>query len=73
MVKFAWVVTLVLSGYGLQAQDRGEHWVATWGTAQQLMRGTNLPGGGRATPAAAPAPRPGVPQRRFPIPPELRL
>ena len=52
----------------------GSHWVATWGTSQQLYRAA---GAGRgvapvpaaAAPAAAPAPR--GPARRFPIPPQL--
>jgi lysophospholipase L1-like esterase len=49
---------------------QGEHWVATWGTAQQLMAGTNLPGG--PTPASAP-PRQTTPSsRRFPIPPKIQ-
>src|SRR5436190_16803592 len=53
-----------------------QHWVATWGTAQQQYRAA-----GRGGPAAAagrgpqttspPAPTPGAPARRFPVPPPL--
>jgi len=53
--------------------------VATWGTAQQMLAGTGLPGGGRGarggaqrgTQPAAPPARTG-PQRRFGIPPRLQ-
>jgi lysophospholipase L1-like esterase len=59
----------------LSGAGGGEHWVATWGTSQQLYRaGANA--GGRA--AAPPVPRPPVaapqpkgPARRFGIPPAL--
>jgi lysophospholipase L1-like esterase len=68
------LVTLGIA-YG-QAYAAGDHWVATWGTAQQLVR---LPptGGNRvasAAPTTAPAqaaPAPGIPRRRFGIPPPL--
>jgi len=50
-----------------------QHWVATWGTAQQQYRAAGR-GGAPATsapappPAQPPAPAPGVPGRRFPVP-----
>ena len=62
------------------APGSGEHWVATWATAEQLA----VTGGGRGaasasgpivgivpTPPPPPPPPPGTPQRRFPIPPTL--
>jgi lysophospholipase L1-like esterase len=52
----------------------GEHWVATWGTAQQLYRAAPAGRGPATTPAvppAPPAPRSAGPVRRFGIPPAL--
>ena len=61
----------------------GEHWVATWATAQQLaVTGGGLAGRGAvagsgaaaatvAAPTPPPPPAPGTPQRRFPVPPTL--
>jgi lysophospholipase L1-like esterase len=57
----------------------GEHWVATWATAQQLAvipaagRGAPPASGAQArvTPPPPPPPAPGTPQRRFPVPPVL--
>jgi lysophospholipase L1-like esterase len=65
-------IVFVLTATALQGAA-AEHWVAAWGTAQQLYR---APAGGRgpATPAPAP-PRvttpPKGPTRRFPVPPAL--
>src|SRR5689334_25014186 len=63
-------IALLLVSIGLvHAQGKGEHWVATWGTSQTLVRPA-----GAATPrpaqAAAPAPSPPAkgPARRFGIP-----
>jgi lysophospholipase L1-like esterase len=60
----------------------GEHWVATWATAEQLAVTGGAGGRGAAAgsgpvvgilpgPPAPPPPPPGTPQRRFPIPPTL--
>src|SRR5204863_469020 len=53
-----------------------QHWVATWGTAQQQYRAAGRGGpapttgrGPQATPP--PTPTPGAPARRFPVPPPL--
>src|ERR1051326_3025773 len=51
----------------LNAFGAREHWVATWGTAQQLYRGAPPPQTG-----PAPAPRPPDPARRFGIPAPLQ-
>ncbi len=64
-----------------QISGGADHWVATWGTAQQTYRGG---GAGRGAPAAVPQASPAVPPpspaappqtqgpaRRFPIPPSL--
>lgn len=73
---------LILAGAAMPetaANGGGQHWVATWATAEQLAV-TGGAGGrgasGRVTGIvpAAPAPPPppaGTPQRRFPIPPTL--
>src|SRR3954471_5031093 len=51
-----------------------QHWVATWGTAQQQYRaagrGTPAAPAPAATPAPPPSPaaNPGAPGRRFPVP-----
>src|SRR5689334_20722406 len=51
-----------------------QHWVATWGTAQQQYRGGGRGAPSAAAAAAAPpaapplAPAPGAPARRFPVP-----
>jgi lysophospholipase L1-like esterase len=73
-------------GFGSAARAQtttGEHWVATWATAEQLAVTGGAAGGRGATAAAGPAvgivpaapapppPPPGTPQRRFPIPPTL--
>jgi len=63
--------------------ESGQHWVATWATAEQLAV-TGAAAGGRGAaassgpvvgivpaPPAPPPPPPGTPQRRFPIPPTL--
>src|SRR5262245_59041292 len=60
----------------VQAQQKTDHWVATWGTAQTLWRApVAAPPVQPATPPPAPAPTPppspGVPARRFGIPPAL--
>ena len=63
----------------LTAAPPAEHWVATWGTAEQLAVTGGAAGGRGASgpmvgvvPSAQPAPLPpGTPQRRFPIPPTL--
>jgi lysophospholipase L1-like esterase len=66
-------IALFLVSIGLvHAQGKGEHWVATWGTSQTLVRpaGAATP---RAAQAAAPAPSPPAkgPARRFGIPAAL--
>jgi lysophospholipase L1-like esterase len=72
------LIALTLFACGLAAAAPAEHWVATWGTAQQRA----VTGGGRRGASAAPAtgvipavqppaPAPGQPGRRFPIPPTL--
>lgn len=84
------IATLVLAASGAVSAQRaatGEQWIATWGTAQQLVRlpgglggrggpPPSPPGGGTAPgpgqPAAAPPPPvPGAPARRFAAPPEI--
>ncbi len=64
------VVSLLLASLPLLAQ---QHWVATWGTAQQQYHaaGRGAPVVRPAAPAPAPPPppaAPGVPARRFPVP-----
>lgn len=64
------VVAIGLQGAG------GEHWVATWGTAQQMYRAGGGAGRGPVVPAppiaaAVPVVRPAGPARRFGIPPAL--
>ena len=62
------------------AQAPGEHWVATWGTSQQLYRAAGSGRGPAAPPVAPPVPAvpatPPVagrgPARRFPIPAGLQ-
>src|SRR5437867_8470401 len=65
-------VSILLLAATLPALSQ-QHWVATWGTAQQQYRAAGR--GGPALPVpqpqAAPAPAPGVPGRRFPVPPAL--
>src|SRR5882757_1245109 len=69
----AWIVLLAAALPILSQQ----HWVATWGTAQQQYRaagrGGTAPAAGRGpqTAPAPPAPTPGAPARRFPVPPPL--
>ena len=79
------LLTLATDAVAQQAAGAREHWIATWGTAQQLVR---LPGGRGGPPppaspgttptgtppppAAAPAaPPPGTPARRFAAPVEI--
>src|SRR4051794_26855256 len=65
------VSILLLAALPVLAQ---QHWVATWGTAQQQYRAAGR-GGPAPTPPAArapqPAPPPGAPDRRYPVPPPL--
>lgn len=73
MLVMRWLV-LIAAALPACAQ---QHWVATWGTAQQQYRAASPPGG-RAVgpvalapatpPAATPAPSPAGPARRFPVP-----
>ena len=65
---------VVLQLAAAQVRPPAEHWVATWGAAQQLLRGEGMPGGGRAAqPPATPPPQPAAARagsgRRFPAPP----
>src|SRR5262245_57366896 len=53
-----------------------DHWVATWGTAQQFYQATpgpvvTVPPPSSAAATPAPTPPPGTPARRFPIPPRV--
>src|SRR3954462_15691688 len=48
-----------------------QHWVATWGTAQQQYRAAGRGGPAPPAPQAAAPPPAGVPGRRFPVPPPL--
>ncbi|HEU5022857.1 MAG TPA: hypothetical protein VFT60_13240, partial [Bryobacteraceae bacterium] len=73
------LIALALFICGVAAAAPAEHWVATWGTAQQRAV-TGRPGAsgasGRPTVGIIPtrqppAPAPGKPGRRFPIPPTL--
>lgn len=76
----ALTVAACLAGVALAQTASGEHWVATWATAEQLAvngsgRGAAVTAGPLtgilpAPPAPPPLP-PGTPQRRFPIPPTL--
>ncbi|HXB69673.1 MAG TPA: SGNH/GDSL hydrolase family protein [Candidatus Acidoferrales bacterium] len=72
-VPRAWAaaVFLVTALHG----QTGEHWVATWGTAQAQFRNAGRSGpvaAGRGTAPATPPPAPAKgPQRRFGIPPGL--
>ena len=70
---FCHLLLFVLAGdpiAGLaQTKAGGEHWVATWGTSQQMLRGAGLVGS-QPSKSPPPPPRPG-PQRRFGIPPAL--
>ena len=60
-----------------QTGAAGQHWIATWGTAQQQARIPAQPPAQRgqapapAAPALPPAPAPGAPARRFGIPPPI--
>ncbi|MCC7043949.1 MAG: hypothetical protein IT183_08805, partial [Acidobacteria bacterium] len=86
MVVISAVVVLLLRGAvpiaGQQSATVGQHWVATWATAQTLARaggagrGAAPPAGrgqGAPTTAAAPQSPAGgpFPGRRFPVPPTL--
>ncbi|MDP9170581.1 MAG: SGNH/GDSL hydrolase family protein [Acidobacteriota bacterium] len=70
-MRLSMLASLFVFAFPAFSQASGEHWVATWATAQQLYRA----GGGRgaAAPAAPTAPpRPATgPQRRFGIPAPL--
>ncbi len=84
-LKITWVIAVWLAfTAAMPAQTgAGEHWVASWATAEQLAVTGGAAGGrgasGGSSPLvgivpAAPAPPPppaGTPQRRFPIPPTL--
>jgi lysophospholipase L1-like esterase len=73
------IIAFALFACGVAAAAPAEHWVATWGTAQQRAV-TGGAGGrgasGRPTVGIIPtqqpaAPAPGKPGRRYPIPPTL--
>ncbi len=76
-------VWLAFAAAGQAQTAAGEHWVASWATAEQMaVTGGAAGGRGAASgsgpvvgiiPAAPapPPPPPGTPQRRFPIPPTL--
>jgi hypothetical protein len=66
---FALIFFVVASVPQVRAQNgtSGDHWVATWATAQQLIRATPPPRPAGAPPAAAPA---GL-QRRALVPERL--
>jgi lysophospholipase L1-like esterase len=73
------IIAFTLFACGLVAAAPAEHWVATWGTAQQRTvtggagaRGTSgRPTTGIIPTHQPPAPASGKPGRRFPIPPTL--
>ena len=76
------VTVLTLAAAPPMQKASGEHWVATWATAEQLAVTGAANGRGAVAasgpvvgivPAAPapPPPPPGTPQRRFPIPPTL--
>ena len=70
----AFLLALILPSAVLSA-TAPEHWIATWGTSQQLYRATQGRGPQAPPPTQAPAPRPATPTtgpaRRFPVPPAL--
>lgn len=69
-MKLQALFLVVLQLAAAQVRPPAEHWVATWGRAQQMLRGEGMPGGGRATQPPAPAARGGGDRgRRFPVPP----
>lgn len=61
----------VVITFAAHAQQAGEHWVATWGTAQHLVAGSGAQGVRPGSTNAPPATRLGKPQRRFAIPQRL--
>ena len=67
------LIFLSLALAGLAFAQAGQHWVATWGTAQAQYRAAGRGGPAPATPTpASPPPAPvSGPARRFPIPPAL--
>jgi lysophospholipase L1-like esterase len=73
------LIALALFTCGVAAAAPAEHWVATWGTAQQrAVTGRAGASGASGRPTVGviptrqpPAPAPGQPGRRFPIPPTL--
>ena len=72
-IRYVWPLLLVALT-AAPVRPAAEHWVATWGRAQQLLRGEGMPGGGRAAqpPATPPIPPPAARAgsgRRFPAPP----
>jgi lysophospholipase L1-like esterase len=83
-LKYTWAgfIWLAFAAPGYAQTTVGEHWVASWATAEQ-MAVTGSAAGGRGASGvgpvvgivpsapAPPPPPPGTPQRRFPIPPTL--
>ena len=72
-IRYVWPLLLVALT-AAPVRPAAEHWVATWGRAQQLLRGEGMPGGGRAaqppaTPPTPPAAARAGSGRRFPAPP----
>ncbi|HYP09652.1 MAG TPA: SGNH/GDSL hydrolase family protein [Bryobacteraceae bacterium] len=68
MSRFVLLTGLLLgAASGSLAADR---WIATWATAQQMVKGASLPGqrGPSLIPGTAIRPSVVVPQRRFPVP-----
>ena len=69
---FATILLALATDAAGQVAASGEQWIATWGTAQQLVRLPAGRGGPVAPPAAPPpAPAPGAPARRFAAPVEI--
>jgi lysophospholipase L1-like esterase len=59
---FTLLVCVLIGSYvGAQKPAAGEHWVATWGTAQQLFRAAGPGRGGQAPPARFEGPPSSVP------------
>jgi lysophospholipase L1-like esterase len=70
MGKLALAVA-VIGVLAAHAQHPGEHWVATWGAAQQLLAGSGVQAVRPGRPTTPSPTRSGTPQRRFPIPQRL--
>ena len=71
-----WLAATLLAGWTAtpvaQPATTAEQWVATWGTAQQLVRLPPAAGARGAAPPATPVSSPpGTPARRFPVPREI--